>query len=147
MSLVSRVPPATSVFLDTGPNPTEQIIRTELVSGNVGAESFVLKSSFLSPPVIPMTQLLDTLNIPNSTKSDYGDFVLVFKSVSVAPYTLPQNYAFPASFEILNITKLHELVETEFTELEGEGENGFASTEFTHSELQEIINTELTDFE
>ena len=117
MAIVSKVLPNTSVFLDTGPNPTQQIITKDLVAGNVGAETFTLRASLLSPPVIPLSQLLGTLNVPNPTIVDYNEFILIYKSLIVAPYLAPQNYAFPVSFELLNIPKIDATVSTEFVEL------------------------------
>ena len=118
MAIVSRVLPSTAVFLDTAPNPTQQIIRTELVSGNVGAESFTLRASLVSPPVVPLSQLLDSLTIPDQVIVDYNDFILIYKSLAVAPYPASQNYAFAATFEILNSSTLYYSVPTAFTELD-----------------------------
>ncbi len=115
MTIVSRVLPATSVFLDNTPNPAQQTIRTELNSGNTGVETFILRSSLLAPPYITLTQILNQLNVPNPAITDYNEFILLYKSMLIAPYETPQNYAFAATFEILNFSKI---AQTEFVELE-----------------------------
>jgi len=118
MAIVSRVLPSTAVFLDTAENPTQQIIRSELISGNSGLETFTLRSSLLSPPYVTLTQIANQLNIANPAILDYNDFILIYKSMVIAPYTIAQNYAFAASFEILNHQVISQVASTVFLELE-----------------------------
>ncbi len=109
--------PKTAVFLDSTENPTTRIIQENLVSGNNEEETFTLRTSLLNSPLLSVSKDSETLKLDNPVKVQYGQFVLIYKSISIAPYTLAQQYAFPIQLEILNPSTFEEQFPPEFTEL------------------------------
>jgi len=117
MPLPNQTLPKTSVFLDDEENPITRTIQKNLVSGNDTDETFILRQSLLNPPIVSLDKDLENLEILNPVKLDYNNFILVYKSISIAPYDIPQVYVFPSHFELLNHAKIEENFSTEFEEL------------------------------
>lgn len=116
MALTTQTIPKTSVFLDDQLNPTTRVVSKNLVSGNDASELFTLRTILLNSPLISLAKDIDDLSILNPVKLDYNDFILIFKSIEVAPYTTPQIYAFPIQVEIINSQKFTEKFPIQFEE-------------------------------
>lgn len=110
MALSTKILPKTVVFLDNQDNPTTVVVSKNLVSGNDSSETFVLKKNLLNSPLINFQKDIETLQIKNAVIVDFNSFALIFKSINIAPYTLPQIYAFPIDFELIN----NEIFELKF---------------------------------